>query len=68
MAYPLTLTKVQSQATPYFYIWSTRGTRSVAGKYTGSSTIWFDGANDTEVLRRINAHEAERAALGKTVH
>jgi hypothetical protein len=68
ISYPLALTKAQSQATPYFYIWTTRGTRTVVGKYTGTSTIWFEGADDTEALRRINAHEGERSALGKPVH
>lgn len=68
MSYPLTLNKAQSQATPYFYIWTVRGTRTVVGKYTGSSMIWFEGADDTEALRKINAHEGERSQTGHSVH
>lgn len=68
MAYPLTLTKVSSQASPYNYIWTTRGTRTIVSKYTGTSMIGFEGADDTEALRRINAHEGERSAAGKPVH
>lgn len=68
MAYSLSLNKAQAQASPYFYIWQTRGNRTVVGKYVGTTTYWFEGADDTEVLRKINAHEAERAALGKSSH
>lgn len=68
MAYSLTLTKGQAQATPYFWIWQTAGTKTRVGKYINSSMIWFEGADDTAVLRKINAHEAERAALGKSAH
>jgi hypothetical protein len=64
----LTLTKAQAQATPYFWIWATSASKTRVGKYIGSSMIWFEGADDTAVLRKINAHEAERAALGKTSH
>ena len=62
------LTKGQSQATPYFWIWQTRGTKTVVGKYIGTTTIWFEGADDTEALRKINAHEGLLAAVGKPVH
>lgn len=68
MAYPLTLTKAQAQATPYFWLWTIAGAKTRVGKYIGSSMIWFEGADDTAVLRKINAHEAERAALGKPSH
>lgn len=68
MAYPLALSKAQAQATPYFWIWQTAGSKTRVGKYIGSTTIWFEGADDTAVLRKINAHEAERAALGKSSH
>lgn len=30
--------------------------------------IAFEGADDTEALRKINAHEGERSAAGKPVH
>ena len=68
MAYPLSLTKAQAQATPYFWLWASAGAKTRVGKYIGSSMIWFEGADDTAVLRKINAHEAERAALGKSSH
>jgi hypothetical protein len=54
--------------TPYFWIWTTRGTRTVVGKYKGTSMVWFEGADDTEALRRINGHEGELSANGKPVH
>lgn len=68
MSAPLTLTKVTSQQTPYFWIWQTRGTKTVVGKYIGTSMIWFEGADDTEALRKINAHDGDRTAMGKPVH
>jgi hypothetical protein len=68
MSYPLTLNKAQSQAAPYNYIWTTRGTRTVVQKYIGTSTYPFEGADDTEALRKINAHEGERSQTGHSVH
>jgi ribosomal protein S13 len=64
----LTLTKATSQATPYSWIWTTRSTRTIVTKYIGTTTITFEGANDTEALRKINAHEGLRAAAGRPIH
>ena len=62
------MTKGQTQASPYFWIWQTRGTRTVVGKYIGTSMIWFEGADDTEALRKINAHEGVRAGDNRPIH
>jgi hypothetical protein len=68
MAYPLALNKGQLQGSPYYYVWQTAGAKTRVGKYIGTSMIWFEGVDDTACLRKINAHEAERSALGKTSH
>lgn len=64
----LTLNKAQSQATPYFWIWTTRAGRTTVLKYIGTSTLSFEGADDTEALRKINAHEGLLAAASRPVH
>ena len=64
----LSLTKAQSQATPYFWIWQTRGTKTIVVKYIGTSTITFEGVDDTEALRKINAHEGLLSAASRPVH
>lgn len=68
MAPPLAMNKATSQGATYGYIWQTRNGRVLVGKYIGTSMIWFEGADDTAALKKINAHEGERAAIGKPVH
>ena len=60
----LTLTKAQAQASPYFWVWAVRGAKVVVSKAIGSSRFFLEGVDDTDVLRKINAHEGERAAKG----
>lgn len=64
MAAPLTLSKAQAQASPYFWVWSARGAKVIVSKQIGESRFSLEGVDDTEVLRRINAHEGERSAKG----
>lgn len=60
----LSLSKVQAQAAPYSYLWSTRGAKVIVSKQIGESRFGFEGVDDTDVLRKINAHEGERSAKG----
>lgn len=60
----LTLTKSQAQAAPYSWDWSTRGAKVIVSKQIGQSRFGFEGVDDTDVLRKINAHEGERSVKG----
>jgi hypothetical protein len=68
MPAPLTLTKAQAQASPYFWTWSARGARVVVAKRMKESFFTLEGADDTEAVRKINAHEGWLAADSKAVH
>jgi hypothetical protein len=64
MAVPLTLNKAAAQGSPYFWVWDVRGSKTIVSKQIGSSRFYLEGVDDTDVLRKINAHEGERSAKG----
>lgn len=69
MSSKTSLTKGQSQASPYFWVWYTRGTRSVADKQLGTTQFTLEGSDDTALLAKINSHEGFRVTdLGKPIH
>lgn len=69
MSSKLTLSKAQAQASPYVWVWSVRGTRSVAGKYLGTTQFYLEGTDDTALIDKINSHEGYRTVdLGKPIH
>lgn len=74
----LSLSLAQAQASPYFWVIRDRSTprynrttdrseyvtRRIAQKYVGATQFYIEGADDTEVLAKINAHEGERSQRG----
>jgi hypothetical protein len=64
MQQSLSLNKAQAQASPYNYTWDVRGGRVLVSKQIGSSRLGWEGVDDTEVLRKINAHEGDRSSRG----
>lgn len=54
------ITKTTAATATYRWVFSTRGSRKIGLKQVNGTVIELQGADDTELMRRVNGYESYR--------